>query len=167
MQPGWYADPNDPSRNLYWDGRAWHRSGAPPPMPRPVVPPPSSPSKLALMTLGGLALIAACFAFFFYFSPGPSGGSAGGKSPFVISSCQDAVKKNLRDPDNAKFGEDWTAVLSASGSQPAPTHGGRMWKASGSVNARNGFGGYNGNEKWGCDVEVAGEDSYSVISESP
>lgn len=22
-QPGWYPDPSDPSRNIYWDGSAW------------------------------------------------------------------------------------------------------------------------------------------------
>jgi len=28
--PGWYRDPQDPSRNMYWDGRTWHRNGPPP-----------------------------------------------------------------------------------------------------------------------------------------
>ncbi len=27
--PGWYPDPQDPSRNLYWDGRTWQQNGAP------------------------------------------------------------------------------------------------------------------------------------------
>jgi hypothetical protein len=27
--PGWYPDPSDPARNIYWDGSAWNRPPSP------------------------------------------------------------------------------------------------------------------------------------------
>lgn len=28
-EPGWYPDPSDPSKNIYWDGSAWQGSHTP------------------------------------------------------------------------------------------------------------------------------------------
>jgi hypothetical protein len=52
--PGWYPDPDDPSRNMYWDGRAWHRNGPP-----AAAAPPRKRKKRhpILWTLGILLLI--------------------------------------------------------------------------------------------------------------
>jgi PBP1b-binding outer membrane lipoprotein LpoB len=79
----------------------------------------------------------------------------------VIDTCQDSVKKMLRDPGSAQF-DGWTAT-------PATTFSGRgelkytpvvndkLYTASGSVNAKNGFGGYVGARQYGCDAAVSGE----------
>jgi hypothetical protein len=37
--PGWYPDPSDPGRQIYWDGNAW--SGPPQPQAAPTVAPAS------------------------------------------------------------------------------------------------------------------------------
>lgn len=82
-EPGWYPDPQDPSRNLYWDGRAWHRNGAP---PAPIfdLPPPGRLGcmrgivKTGLMLLGGFVLLAGCIGFLF--SGGSDRSSSGSSS---------------------------------------------------------------------------------------
>lgn len=69
LEPGWYPDQDDPSRNLYWDGRNWHRNGAP---AAPFqAPPPQAKRrgcfgtliKTALLLVGGLVVLAACIGF--------------------------------------------------------------------------------------------------------
>lgn len=55
-QPGWYPDPADPSRNLYWDGRTWHRDGPPPLAGMAAVQPPQKKRHPILLTVGALIL---------------------------------------------------------------------------------------------------------------
>jgi hypothetical protein len=77
----------------------------------------------------------------------------------VIDTCQGSVKKQLRDPDSAKFA-DWNSwVITHHGSPPRvanyhPENGDKLYGADGKVNAKNGYGGYAGNEAWGCDAAV-------------
>jgi hypothetical protein len=82
----------------------------------------------------------------------------------VIDICHDAVKKDLRDPDSAKFGDDWKAWPVTQHDTPPrvsyyPEQGDKLYSAVGSVNAKNGFGGYVGDQPYGCDaaVETNGE----------
>jgi hypothetical protein len=75
----------------------------------------------------------------------------------AIDACQDSVTKMLKDPDSARF-DGWTASPAA-GSPPAglvynPSAGDEYYTASGMVNAKNGFGGYNGDEPYSCDAVV-------------
>jgi hypothetical protein len=69
------------------------------------------------------------------------------------------VKKDLRDPDSAKFGDDWKAWLVTHHNEPPkvtyhPENGDKLYSAAGSVNAKNGFGGYVGDQMYGCDASV-------------
>jgi hypothetical protein len=75
----------------------------------------------------------------------------------VIDTCQDSVRKMLKDPDSARF-NDWTASEGGAG-PPAwmgfnPEGSDRYYSASGTVNAKNGFGGYTGDEQYSCDAVV-------------
>jgi hypothetical protein len=78
----------------------------------------------------------------------------------VVDTCQKSVKDNLRDPDSAKFGHDWKAWIVTHHDKPPmvsnyhPENGDTLYSAGGSVNAKNGFGGYTGDEMWGCDASV-------------
>ncbi|MBX7450388.1 hypothetical protein GR927_20575 [Mycolicibacterium sp. 3033] len=76
----------------------------------------------------------------------------------VIGTCQDAVRKGLRDPDSARF-SDWKAHAVAG---PAPrglpySDGDKVFEATGLVNAKNGFGGYSGDETITCDAVATSE----------
>lgn len=66
----------------------------------------------------------------------------------VISTCQDAARKSLRDPESARF-DSW-----AVSELPAGSQGERQFSASGFVNAKNGFGGYTGNQTYQCSATV-------------
>ena len=78
----------------------------------------------------------------------------------VLELCKKAVKKDLKDPDSAKFGDDWKAWIVTNTDQPPkvsnyhPENGDKLYAAAGSVNAKNGFGGYTGDQMWGCDAVV-------------
>jgi hypothetical protein len=77
----------------------------------------------------------------------------------VIDTCQKAVRKNLKDPDSAKFGDDWKAwIVTHYDKQPPvsynPANGDKLYSAGGSVNAKNSFGGYTGDQAYGCDASV-------------
>lgn len=78
----------------------------------------------------------------------------------VIDTCQQAVKKDLRDPDSARFGDDWKAWIVTHHDKPPtvsnyhPENGDTLYSAGGSVNAKNGFGGYAGDQPYGCDASV-------------
>jgi hypothetical protein len=77
----------------------------------------------------------------------------------VIETCQESVKKNLKDPDSAKFGDDWKAWIVTNYSTPPPVsynpaNGDKLYSAGGSVNAKNSFGGYVGNQAYGCDAST-------------
>lgn len=90
----------------------------------------------------------------------------------VVDTCQGSVKKQLKDPDSAKF-SDWKSWVITQHDEPPrvsnyhPENGDKLYGAGGQVNAKNGFGGYNGNEAWGCDAAVttSGDvhaDAYSI-----
>jgi hypothetical protein len=59
-EAGWYPDPHDPSRNLFWDGSAWHRKVVPAAAPEPIPAEQKTPAwvialiGLCILTLGGL-----------------------------------------------------------------------------------------------------------------
>ncbi|MCX5044665.1 DUF2510 domain-containing protein [Aldersonia sp. NBC_00410] len=54
--PGWYPDPSDPARNIYWDGNAWSR-----PVSRPASAPveadKSNISKQTAVAVGVFVLV--------------------------------------------------------------------------------------------------------------
>lgn len=56
-RPGWYPDPHDPSRNLYWDGFSWHPNFPPPAAPPPPVIINRQSSGCMTTLLIGLALL--------------------------------------------------------------------------------------------------------------
>nr|WP_207949636.1 hypothetical protein [Mycobacterium eburneum] len=94
------------------------------------------------------------------------GNHSGGSSPTpddisaaVIDVCQSSVKKQLRDPDSARF-DGWKAWEVTHMDKPPkleyhPDSGDKVWSAGGQVNAKNGFGGYAGDEVFGCDAIVS------------
>jgi len=51
--PGWYPDPSDPSRNIYWDGTAWSQPAVDQPQTNK-----SSPNKKTAVSIGVLILSA-------------------------------------------------------------------------------------------------------------
>ena len=69
-QPGWYPDPQDPSRNHFWDGTTWNPHGPPvdyPPDPTPPTPRPQPKQRNAfavagLLLVGMVAVVAALAA---------------------------------------------------------------------------------------------------------
>lgn len=66
----------------------------------------------------------------------------------VVDTCQDSVRKQLKDPDSARF-NDWTAS--------AKDGSAYYYSASGMVNAKNGFGGYTGDQLYSCDATVTAD----------
>lgn len=77
----------------------------------------------------------------------------------VIDTCQKAIKQDLKDPDSAKFGNDWKAwiVTHPPTEQNVPYHpenGDKLYSAGGTVNAKNSFGGYVGYQMYGCDASI-------------
>jgi hypothetical protein len=75
----------------------------------------------------------------------------------VIDTCQDAAKRDLRDPDSARF-DGWAASKSATppaGAAYNPAAGDQYYVSGGTVNAKNGFGGFTGPESYACDAIVS------------
>ncbi|MDR3660181.1 MAG: hypothetical protein P4L86_07220 [Mycobacterium sp.] len=90
----------------------------------------------------------------------------------VTDTCQDSVKKLLRDPDSAKF-SDWSAweVLHSSKSGPDnmtfdKSGGDRWFEAAGQVNTKNGYGGYAGPEGYYCDAVVSTDGNVHALAKS-
>jgi hypothetical protein len=74
----------------------------------------------------------------------------------AVDTCQTAVRKMLKDPGSATF-DGWTA--SRADGSPAgllynPSAGDEYYTATGMVNAKNSFGGYDGDQPWACDAVV-------------
>lgn len=63
------------------------------------------------------------------------------------AACKDSVKKQLKDPDSAEFG---TVTVTESGAG--------KYAVTGTVNARNSFGGYTGMKPFTCSARDDGED---------
>jgi len=80
-----------------------------------------------------------------YITDGNRGSSTAGDTVFIISSCQDAIKIRLKDPYSVKFSDDWTAY---------DTKQTGSYEVTGSLNSKNGFGGYTGSQEWKCDVRL-------------
>ncbi|TDH48716.1 DUF2510 domain-containing protein [Mycobacterium eburneum] len=149
-EPGWYPDPSG-AGNRYWDGNTWG----------PMAPTPTAPPKkkrrwpLVLAVLIAIVITLAKL-----------GNHSSDSSPTpdeinatVIDVCQGSVKKQLKDPDSARF-DGWKAWEVTHIDQPPkleyhPDAGDKVWSAGGQVNAKNGFGGYVGDEAYGCDAIVS------------
>ena len=76
----------------------------------------------------------------------------------VISTCQDAILRNLRDPDSAQFSE-WKAWSAPNADPPPglefrPSAGDKYYAGAGLVNAANGFGGLSGKQPYACSAVV-------------
>jgi hypothetical protein len=177
---GWYPDPGGTGVQRYFDGTNWGQF-APPLRPPPLQRPPKKGlSGKTILAIGALIFLLiiigkACASDDKKDSGSTSPSSATGvaapptstKPPLseheieegVIDTCQKAIKKNLKDPDSAKFG-DWKAwPITHPGDKPPkvtyhPEDGDKLYNAAGSVNARNGFGGYVGDQEYGCDASV-------------
>jgi len=162
LPPGWYPDPSGKAGKLYWDGQQWHN--APPPVP------PSAQKKPGC--LPGLVLFLVLFValWIMFAACDHSSNTSSTTTPTtyseqeieseVIRICQKDVKKDLKDPDSARFGDDWKAwLVTHPPSEPPkvtyhPENGDKLYSAGGSVNAKNGFGGYVGFQPYGCDASV-------------
>lgn len=90
----------------------------------------------------------------------------------VVDTCQNAVRKGLKDPDSARFDDGWKAWEVLNSSKPGPeampyNHAGgdRWFEAAGSVNGKNSYGAYAGAQPYYCDAVVRG-DNVSVTSHS-
>ena len=158
LPPGWYPDPSGKAGKLYWDGQAWHTA-----------PPPAQNKKPGC--LPGLVVFLVLFVALWIMlaTCGHSSNTSSTTTPTtyseqeieseVIRICQKDVKKDLKDPDSAKFGDDWKAwLVTHPPSEPKvtyhPENGDKLYSAGGTVNAKNGFGGYVGYQMYGCDASV-------------
>jgi hypothetical protein len=197
-QPGWYPDPAGGWGQRYWDGTAWGPV-APPPQPPPArrssgvlpgflagISPALLIIGLPLVCCGGCGVLAMIGGLSHhdtsnssqststtahaYTPPPPPTYSEQELETAVLNTCKKAVKKDLKDPDSAKFGDDWKVWIVTQQDQPPkvsnyhPENGDKLYSSVGSVNAKNGFGGYTGDQLWGCDavVNVNGNDVHAV-----
>ncbi len=71
--PGWYADPEHPGSQRYWDGNAWTQHRAPAAAPAIVVQAvPGNPAAVAALVLGICGFLAMGIPFFIgWFIGGP------------------------------------------------------------------------------------------------
>lgn len=143
----------------------------------PPLPPKKSGRLKPLLIIGSLLfaifLVRPLFLDSKTESPSSSNGSTSSSAPTkrsvspevmelnFISACQGSIKKQLKDPDSAKFGDDWQAwpvtKPSADTKLPSgynPAGGDKQYSGTGSVNAKNSFGGYVGNTPYICDGYV-------------
>jgi hypothetical protein len=172
--PGWYPDPSGGSQR-YWDGNRWTATA-----PQPQTASKAS-SRTGIGTVLGVVVVGIALAAMCSHHSGSSSTSSSTASSAtaaaspapasptysedeivnsVIDTCQGSVKKQLRDPDSAKF-DSWKAwQVTAPGSKPPagmtynPAAGDKYYSAGGMVNAKNGFGGYAGGEPYACDAIV-------------
>ena len=173
--PGWYPDPSGDGNQRYWDGNAWGPV-APPPGAPPTPPKKSGwlkPLLIMSILLFTIFVVRPLFLDNKTESPSSSKGSTSSSAPTkrsvspevmelnFISACQGSIKKQLKDPDSAKFGDDWQAwpvtKPSADTKLPSgynPAGGDKQYSGAGSVNAKNSFGGYVGNTPYVCDGYV-------------
>lgn len=77
----------------------------------------------------------------------------------VIRACEKHIKAHLKDPDSARFDDDWKAWIVTTYNKPPevsyhPENGDKLYSAGGAVNAKNSFGGYVGFTPYGCEASV-------------
>ncbi|MCG7593726.1 hypothetical protein [Mycobacterium sp. PSTR-4-N] len=149
--PGCYFDPSGEPGNQYRDGRKW-RGGT-----TPLAEPRKSRRGLSV----ALAVVAVPLAFVVGFMTMRSalGDDVNFRSHTanVIATCQNAVRESLRDPGSARFSE-WIARKSDGGRPPSNMEIGtddELYLASGSVDAKNGFGGYAEDLYYTCTAVVS------------
>jgi hypothetical protein len=156
--PGWYQNPSGDGFR-YWDGHNWtDRASVPSVQAHNTHAPPQPVKKnylgVAILCCAVIAAIVAIVAI------SCSGGhtTTTGKEESVIRACQDAAKRGLKDPDSARF-SDWTATATSSTRSlkvdHVPQNGDTVYQASGNINAKNSFGGYNGDRSYQCDAVVS------------
>jgi hypothetical protein len=96
---------------------------------------------------------------------GCGGGAKTDQLQIVSDWCRSDVKKDLRDPDSARFGEE-EYIAETKVSLSTPTESGvkpaRAYDLVGTVSSRNGFGGMSNRESYKCTV---GFDSNGKIIE--
>jgi Protein of unknown function (DUF2510) len=149
--PGWYPDPTG-SGIRYWDGAGWTV-----PTTREHAP----AKKLTVSRMGWVYIgVIACLLVIFAVVEGFSGSSvsSGEAQRMAISTCQGSIRDQLRDPDSAQFSE-WKAWPSPKVNVPVgmefhPESGDKLYYATGLANAKNGFGGYVGDQRFTCDAVV-------------
>jgi DNA-binding XRE family transcriptional regulator len=78
----------------------------------------------------------------------------------VVEACEADARSKLRDPDSARFSD--TGIFKET---TGPQDGDRKFLLIGGVNARNGFGGYSGEEPYTCDATVTSRGQVSVSTE--
>jgi hypothetical protein len=121
QEPGWYPDPHDASRNLYWDGRKWHRNSGP--SAPPIVQQQRKGCfggfmKMMLLSIVGLVALGACIA-----AIGDSGtesgtsSSASSRSPSVASSPSSEVAEATASEDVPDMSTRDTSFLLVTKSQ--------------------------------------------------
>lgn len=118
----------------------------------------STGTKVTMVISAALVGVVAVVVLLVGLAGGSGPKNTGDLSREAISTCQDAIRNGLKDPDSAKF-DEWTAQEAGTSPVPSsmkydPGAGDRHWVASGSVNAKNGFGGYNGRTSRTCDVVI-------------
>lgn len=155
---GWYPDPSGTPNLRYFDGHDW--------TDRTQVAAPSVKKNRRWLWVIGAAVVGVIAVVAIGFT---GDHKTTGKEDSVIRTCQDFVKKILKDPDSARF-SDWTASTVSSTTtlrvDHQPQQGDTAYRATGNVNAKNGFGGYNGDEPYQCDAVVA-TDGYTYARAWP
>lgn len=154
---GWRPDPTGKSRLQWFDGQQWTPQYAPMPIAPSSQPKMGGGWKVAF----GIAAASVVVAFGVGLIGVITGDEHGGASPDdVIETCQGSVKKQLRDPDSARF-SDWE-VWDSHGVAPGgltynAAAGDKLYSASGMADAKNGFGGYGGSEAYTCNAVVTAD----------
>lgn len=156
MSAGWYPDPLGLDGERYWDGANWTEKFVPATVPRGKF---GTGAKVALVVIAALVGVVCVVVLLVALAGGSGPKNTGDLSREVIDTCQDAIRNGLKDPDSAKF-YGWTAQEAGTAAAVPPSMkydpgaGDRHWIASGDVNAKNSFGGYNGRTTRTCDVVI-------------
>ena len=106
-----------------------------------------------------ILLVGGCVAVLSLTGGGDGGLGEGDVTRGVIKTCQDDVRKDLRDPGSARFDQwrAWEVIEPRRGPEGMVFDrgaGDKLYSAAGLVNAKNGFGGYSGDQMFTCDAVV-------------
>jgi len=110
--PGWYPDPSDPSRQRYFDGKAWTENYAPFGAPTPGIRQPAKPGKQQwnwkwIAGVGAAAVVLIAIA---------SGGTDSDKKATVAESNTAATLSSPRSTTTAKLSKPAGPVVAPAGS---------------------------------------------------